>query len=309
MGAKVPAWQRLSAYDLGVAIDSWCQTMLNKGLAYFQCDAILDLPQASRCKEDPEDGWGLLSEDSPAPCLAMGADQGSSGWSLTWFMLNYLRLMCMPFLDPFHRLWRDHWLGAQQAGIHVSILVVGLQHNLAHGPWDTDKWFVEQVEAAHTWLNNAGASDPILAFVHERILIDRGMADLLGSEEALPVTLEIIKGSKMFRQKGPRISTSRWASFIDAQEWWDDDWWVRAALLLFMGLRLGWLTLKKECLKVSALAPKFDEGRDTKCAKSVQASLRDRCKNALHVVCCILLEPIFLFHARLLLLTTDTTSN
>jgi hypothetical protein len=98
MGAKVPAWQRLSAYDLGVAIDSWCQTMLNKGLAYFQCDAILDLPQASRCKEDPEDGWGLLSEDSPAPCLAMGADQGSSGWSLTWFMLNYLRLMCMPFL-------------------------------------------------------------------------------------------------------------------------------------------------------------------------------------------------------------------
>jgi hypothetical protein len=81
--------------------------------------------------EEPPEKWRTL---------VCALDQGSDGWSATWFLIGQ-GVCILPCPDQSHRIWNDAQLSLKDAGLYHLAFVSVVLLNLDCGPWETARWW------------------------------------------------------------------------------------------------------------------------------------------------------------------------
>ena len=115
---------RLASFHWLVSVDNMLRVSCGFGLEAF-------LPGSAF-----PDGAASSSDSIPRPprLLILSMDQGSVGWCLAQFLLFRLRLNCVLFFDPSHRVWNDIKLAVQGSNLWPCIVLWGVPFNVHYGP-------------------------------------------------------------------------------------------------------------------------------------------------------------------------------
>ena len=115
---------RLASFHWLVSVDNMLRVSCGFGLEAF-------LPGSAF-----PDGAASSSDSIPRPprLLILSMDQGSVGWCPAQFLLFRLRLNCVLFFDPSHRVWNDIKLAVQGSNLWPCIVLWGVPFNVHYGP-------------------------------------------------------------------------------------------------------------------------------------------------------------------------------
>ena len=72
--------------------------------------------------------------------LNLNLDEGSSGFSMSWFTLFGLKLRFAFIRDPFHREWNDVRGALSDNGVWWCVLLSSMLFNLPFGSWEGGSW-------------------------------------------------------------------------------------------------------------------------------------------------------------------------
>ena len=245
------------------------------------------------------------------PVLVPCEDQDSANYAARWFRLYVLQSREFPIDDIFHRLWNDLLASIKDAMLYSIILVTTMAMNLAWGPWQGEKWHVELIEGATRFFKAAktGSTDWLLEKFLPKVLADLGLPLTDQARgEALDDLLKWLEKSGFLQKKGNKVAMARWFSWFKSMEWWSPQWNCRLIILVYLGVRLGFITEKnRECivanLKSTGVQSTSGDGVEKEtmhASKSQAAQLRDQCVNALHVTMLIHAKERYIWLARMI---------
>eukprot|EP00971_Amphidinium_carterae_P343874 6483909-Amphidinium_carterae.1 len=95
------------------------------------------------------------------PSITLTVDQGTDGWSGGHY-LESLGLNIMLLGDESHRLWNDCQSSIRDAGLQPYVTATTVAVNAEHGPWSSERWYRELVEASVAFANVDAGENPLL---------------------------------------------------------------------------------------------------------------------------------------------------
>ena len=194
---------RMAAYRHTLCLDAQLRCVVDDGLSSF-------VP-----KEGDDDK--LLVD---LPTLVTNEDSGQVPFCSKDFRCFQMGQREVPYRDVFHMFWRAILNSVKDAGLRGVLLLVGICHNLAYGPWQGCAWFEQICEGALDYFETAGPSCPLFRRLLPRILKERGRGDEVLTEAEIREVWESMKDEDFLRAKGPRMQISRWISWMQCEEWW-----------------------------------------------------------------------------------------
>ena len=283
LGQACPLKKRLNrsaAFAWCKGLDWQLQTMVGKGLSrYAQQD-------------------GDVRRVEQRPFLSVCLDKGSDGWCATWFLVNECKLRMMPFWDPFHGPWNDVNTAMDECGLKSSMLLSTIAHNLEYGPFDGQAFHRKMCETAEELKSLMNVNDPLLQYLWPKICAEMGYEESQ-FEDKLQF-LENLPTHEFLRVKGPRVCSSRWGTWCEADSFRAPYHHARLLVLLGMGLLEGWikkdgygqavLEQMHEKAAAAATASSKDGRQSTSQARKDVSKIRDRCHNSCHVSAVVLMD-------------------
>ena len=223
------------------------------------------------------------------PCISLALDKGSDGFSSVWALLYKWELRVCPFFDPFHIPWRDLDRFMEGEAIKTSMILKSVSHNLEFGPWDGESWAQQLRDTAKEVSALGDTNDPVLNFWWPKIVKEfEWPGDEAESTQTKAWFLKELPDFWWLKRKGPRVCTSRWGTFCEAEQYRESFFAQRCFVLMWQGLAQGWLTKKSMASFASELTPvtvgssssAAPAKQTTKGSKTEVSRLRDRAKNS-----------------------------
>jgi hypothetical protein len=237
------------------------------------------------------------------PVLSLCMDQGSCGYAASWFLLYHesMKLNMVFLQDPAHRCWNDIRGAIVDSGFWGHILLTTVAYNAQFGPWATESVWADQKESMEEFITLSGPQCQIWQELLPLICRDLGLEHEVPNVEVLQELWDEMPSCSAWEAKGEKVALCRWMSWLDVASGFDTTWHRRLALILFMGMREGWLKFEdKHLCIVSGDAP-AEEAPKAQVRHSDQAAgLRQKTKNTLHLCCSILLNPEMQNKSRLI---------
>ena len=99
--------------------------------------------------------------------------------------------------------------------------------NIGYGPWMNSSWFAQMGEEAGHIACRAKEDDPVLMRLWDDIILDKrasseSLCDSLTGKGGREEFLKSLLIAKPFTEKGPKASCSRWWSWCESQDFWDE---------------------------------------------------------------------------------------
>ena len=178
-----------------------------------------------------------IQPDGVMPVLQVTLDQGTDGWSASYYCLYKLRMAAVFHPGPFHGTWNDARLSCQDVGkgegysLWTTVLTTIIPFQINFGPFEGAKWFQEIKDGAQVMYNTTNCNDPLFLQMLPAIARDLGREADMVSPSFAKDSWDDIFHSECFLQKGPRCSTTRWFGWLDSCRYWSKWWHTRRALL------------------------------------------------------------------------------
>jgi hypothetical protein len=174
-------------------------------------------------------------------------------------------------------------------------------YNCQFGPWSTESVWADQKESMEEFITLSGPSCPVWESLLPSICKDLGLEHGCVDAALLQELWDELPSCSAWQAKGSKVALCRWMSWLDVASEWDHTWHRRLALILFMGLREGWLKFEdKDLCMVSGGAPSEEAPKSQVRHSSQAAGLRQRTKNTLHLCCTFLMNPDIQSRSRLI---------
>ena len=189
---------------------------------------------------------------APAPTLSIGMDQGSDGWSASWFLMYERALRINVIVDQAHRTPNDCELAVVECGWWPVVLMSMIAFNINWGPWSSCRWGEEcrtALSEMRQFVDKNGE------FFH---WLAKGLADDLGEtlehSDDYSALWDALPRMRTFRFRGERTRLGAWFGWFKAADDYDHGWTARAGVYAFVGLTKGWLVKKGRALDISAFS-------------------------------------------------------
>lgn len=191
------------------------------------------------------------------PTLVLVEDCDSVNMTSRWFMLYRLACRSVFLQDPLHNVWNDVLNSLKSCNEFKTVLLTGLSSNSAWGPWGGERWFrLLQESAAECAKTMGGVSgtdalqtDALLTQLAPRILCESGAKTIracqaLSREQMCSEAAEVMANAGFLRQKGVRIQTARWFSWMASMEALLLEWSAKTLVLCYTVIMSGLLSPK-----------------------------------------------------------------
>lgn len=179
--------------------------------------------------------------DGGEPCLVMVIDQGSVGWSPSFYAIFQLHLRYAVVYDILHRVWNSLKNAFVSAGFWEVALLYGMHASVNYGPFDGAQFGEEVKAAALHHQSLADASCPLFQHYLPDIAADRCETNMLHDDAWVAQVWQECLHHPKLQQKGPRMALARWMSVIDVVAWWDEVYHMRVVRLLYLGIQMGYV--------------------------------------------------------------------
>ena len=308
--------QRLASFRHAVAMDCMLQAAQPRGISAY-------LPQ----KDD--DRKPMLS----LPTWVNNEDYGPVPWSTRTFLQYHLQLRQLASRDFMHVLWRSMLGGIGQAGLKSILYMSAIGHSLASGPWEGAAWYHQVVDASKEYFQRHTKRCPLFETLLPRMMRDLKRTGDEVNDDVIEQVRHMMFDAKFLDERGPRSQMSRWAAWMDSEEWWSGQITFRLLFMMYLGLEMGYLQhdksrsmvinmhkmAKAEDTKLSAgsggaasssgaaAAPEGAEPAAKAPMSADKASvqkIRDTCKNTMHACTLIYSCERFTEGARMILAAT-----
>lgn len=267
--------------------------------------------------ENPGAEWGGpggagVPQDNKLPILSISLDQGSVGWPSLFYAMFVERLLIVPLADAPHRIWNDIQQSIEQVReFKEARYLTTILFNLNTGPFESAAWWQQVKAGVDEYCELAGEDDPLLLALIEDIADERNEGDRVNDRSFREQILAELP--RLLANKGSKVPRSRWFHFIDSATEHDTIWSSRMLVLLYLGLRAGYVN--KECgLKFRVqLAKGASPSSGTEPAKmttsgrapEVMGFLRPNCRNTMHVATCLYLERTLKMNNRVIAMLAE----
>ena len=220
--------QRVASFRHAVALDCMLQSAVVGGISRF-------LPQPD------DDKKSMLA----LPTWVNNEDSGPIPWSTRTFLQYHLQLRQMASRDYMHVVWRAMLGGIQKAGLKPILYMCAIGHSLSSGPWEGAAWYSQIVEASKEYYSLHKKTCPLF-----KSLVPRMMRDLKRPGDELNDAFyddvrEQMFDAKFIDERGPRSQLSRWAAWMESEEWWSPQITFRLLFMMYLGLEMGYLRQEK----------------------------------------------------------------
>ena len=157
---------RVKSYEWLLATDNMLQATAGCSWAFFQ---------------QPE--MGPQHHPLSWPLCVVSPDQGTDGYCSLYFLDRGCRVNLDRAPDTSHGVWNDCRGAIKAIGKWPFMLLCTILFNLPHGPWNSDKFFVELKEAAKEYFQmNTNMACPVFQSIIHLLLRDRGWESRVGEE-------------------------------------------------------------------------------------------------------------------------------
>ena len=148
------------------------------------------------------------------------------------------------------------------------------------------------------------AGDPLLLKLWPDVVLDQvggldSSAMDVGSREVREQFLKEFVHDKAFPVKGPKVSVSRWFSWVQAQAFWDKHWHTKALAILHIAMHQGWSSSAAgfwehpQMTPGQALQEQASSSTGPSATNKARAgfnTLRTKSRNTLHAVCRLMID-------------------
>lgn len=247
-----------------------------------------------------------LAEQGELPIVSICLDQGSVGWPALFFLQHVQKVVLATVQEPPHRIWNDVQGAIDSiAPLRESRMLSTLLFNLNIGPFESAAWWQQVKDAISEYVSIAADDDPLLEHMWADIIDERGEHAFANDPQHRRVVLQSLPS--MLKNKGSKVPRSRWFHFVDVCEEHDKVWSCRLLALLYLGLRLGWVTAEGAAnfrLRTQkGLPPAGVEPQKTPTsgrAPAVMAEIRHGCHNTMHVASVLYTDRCLKLNNRLI---------
>ena len=112
---------RVKSYKCLQALENVLHHSFGFGLSYWR---------------EPADWKQAVLEGRPSPVLSLAMDEGSTNYSMVWYLTYHHRLLLVPQPDPAHRVWNDCKLALSACGLWPHVLLAACVFRFPHGPYE-----------------------------------------------------------------------------------------------------------------------------------------------------------------------------
>lgn len=175
------------------------------------------------------------------PLLVIATDQGSDGWSASWYLIWSLQIFGVVIGDTSHRVWNDSCNALRDAGLWAATRLLLVCLNFDHGPWADARWLESCREASHTYVRTtAWQEDPLFVGLLARMAADREEMHETSSAEYCE---ELFRSfPQVFARKTQKVGGSRWFGLVDGLTQLLPDWHRRLCILAYLAVLEGLMT-------------------------------------------------------------------
>lgn len=253
------------------------------------------LPQEDRAEEaEAVEKSMSVSVPKVLPAAVLAMDECSIGWSALYFLMFHLQGNILGLRDPAHRAHNDFKLSVKASGFWPTIVSTVLVFNLPHGPWGSGRFWQIARSAAASYCAQS-SNDQLLRYLSEKISTEweLDLSDVHGD-----VLLQALDS------KGPKVSLTRWMSWLHAAKIHMRHWWSRLLVLLVAGLEMGYFKKAKDFqvldqsggrnLIQASAEPDVAEGEPSEIPTAREdtdvRALQQQAKNNIHTSCLIMAD-------------------
>jgi hypothetical protein len=207
--------------------------------------SIFDIRPPSAAPASEVQPGPASSISATPPVLSICMDQDHGQWGALHFLQFKKGMNIVGLRDPFHRAWNDMGLALRKAGAWPSYLNSLFVFNISYGPWQNAAFFRDLQNSAADIGQLLDADDPLLLRLWPDVVLDQmGGQDSsvmdASSREMREHFLKEFVHDKSFSVKGPKVSVSRWFSWMKAQTFWDKHWHTKALAIIHIAMHQGW---------------------------------------------------------------------
>lgn len=237
------------------------------------------------------------------PILVQCEDSYSVNVSAMSWLFGHAKARMIWLPDPWHSIHNVGLNSIKETGYYGSVQLTSIAMDVSWGPWGSEKWFRTMQNGLAEWMSHATEADPLVQAVLPRVAEERNWELHQSSFQDIQ---DALTKCKFLKSKGEKAQTTRWwvwhkrfgawvgekSDPTEGDSWVGDisdvnaEWSLRLIPLVYIGLQLGFISLKngKTVLKalVSGQAAINSDGT-MKSAKEQQQRVRESCKNQLHV--------------------------
>ena len=291
-GSHPPKLYRKSAYHILCALDSMLLFASGRGVSDFRAMGA-SVGSSSSSSSASTHAPGQSPDFGLTLCLCV--DQGSDGWAAAMWLLYVASVRLLLFFDPSHRNWNDLKMAISSAGLWDAVLLWGVVFSVNYGPFESAGWWMQAKEAAKDYSDHSSVDCPLLQALLPRIAKESGCPERLGDPGYAQEVLDTLWAQRAFLQKGPKLALARWLSWMHCWSFWERQMGIRLLGLLYLGINLGYLDHRPASsqLSLQAMRPPDEHGvlgSTRQSARLAVRSVRDRCKNMLHVATLVLAD-------------------
>lgn len=231
--------------------------------------------------------------------LSVSLHQHSVGWASCFFMKRALHMNVVAIGDFAHTTWNDCKVALGKAGFWEVILLSSILFNVCFGPWEGCKWWRTCQECAVEYFQKVGnASGPLFLSQIGKIATERGEAHRVmddGYAEQLWAEMQELQA---MRWKGPKMALCRWFSWHGCFRFWRTCWSMRALVMMYWGLNMGYLTEEPgtSILRLAGILREPNKNTSTSQAETMreaqaaQNKLYKQSRNQLHVATIVAID-------------------
>lgn len=155
--------------------------------------------------------------------------------------MMHLGLNVVFICDPSHAGWRCAQEALQNAGLLAATSVAQVVFNIAYGPFQRSAFYKILQESAADMSASLGPGDNLVLFYWKEICEDFGWsAPEQMDQAARRAYISSLTELAPAAMKGPKASSSRFFSFVQAFRAWDQYHHTKLLIVTFVAIRLGW---------------------------------------------------------------------
>ena len=251
----------------------------------------------------------------PGPAvLVVNCDECGSNLAPLQYMSHHLRMRVMWLRDAAHRTWRDYRLAVGDCDLWPVVYDCMHVLGLPQGPWHSGQWFKGMLEACDQHFHEDTHANPLFQALLPELLPELRPLDAeQGSQEEEVKAWEKLQRNNLLRQRGNRVTLTRWFEVLDRWLTLDKQYWS----FLYGYCVFLWKTgVVKNVWDMPVWGVQtFDSTRMTTktkqtgkrvtmreaTAKEVLEEERLKCKNAVHLGANVLGQPGFQRRARVVM--------
>lgn len=211
-------WFRLATQDYLYAMDNALLQTTSFGLDTFvhnEASNDLNLPESEK--------RGLRQ-----PVLSIACDQGPIGFSAYFYKVHHMKIHAILLLDPSHGVWNDCRNALTQMGWYGSVAVLTFLQNMHFGPWLGQKFWNELQDGYKEAIQHSGSTpDDMFKALAPHILNDKGEISKMSVPDTVQALWDDLADDPCWKNKGEKISLSRWFQFVVSSARFDESWHTR----------------------------------------------------------------------------------